>query len=226
MLEDCWWVHFYSPKLFHAFEEFRAHFNMLWCSHGTWWRGDMDRLIKPQREREQIWGQLGWTLCRQRSGKKRSTAAPRMSKVCSVQCCVWALLQSAAATHQTAKWPADGPVLWITALLCLIIYCSALSGCVSWLPAARRLHHTSFLLVHLPVPMATSTSIAIKQLQQHFQVVFGERSSVYCIWLHHCIFLLCCPELKHTASELLSVLKKFKNISFFLSYLSYWFCFY
>lgn len=134
MLQSCWWGHFYSPRLFRVFEDFRAHLNMLWWSgEGTW----TSRL----NTEEQIWGRCA----------NMSKEAPWISKVCSVipemhmQCVRgrFAAVCCSDSTDQTAKWPADSHVMWIT-VFCLIIYRSALSGCVSWLPVARRLHHTSF----------------------------------------------------------------------------------
>lgn len=111
MLQVCWWVHFYSPKHF-VFEEFRTHFNMLCCLHGTWSQGDMDRLTKPQGEKEQIWGQI-WVNASQTERQKlknyplihcgilNNQSLFNYSSEVHVVLCVcacFALLQSAAAT--------------------------------------------------------------------------------------------------------------------------------
>lgn len=68
----------------------------------------------------------------------------------------------------------------LSTLLCcaFIIYCSALGLCVL-IACSRPPTLYIFSLLHLYVPIATSTSIAIKHLQQHFQVVLVKRSPVY-----------------------------------------------
>lgn len=117
--------------------------------------------------------------------------------VCEIFC---SLLQWHTDCKVTNWW-------WLCGLLCLIIYRSALQVvCLDCLRPATY-------IIRL---FAGALYRSYDNQHQHsdqtataaFPSGFWWRSSVYCIWLHHCIFLLCCPELKHTASGLHSVLQK------------------
>lgn len=113
-------------------------------------QGEMDRLMNPQREREQISGQLGehFSLIKDSLQHLLIVFTSR----------VWALLQ----------WHIR---LQSYQLLCVVLLFTApLSGCVL-IACGPTPTPYGILPVHLPVPMATSNSMVIKHLQQHFQVV-------------------------------------------------------
>lgn len=162
-----------------SLEPFQAYFDT-WmarsCKKPAQGR-EMERLMKPQREREQFPGQRDEHFTD--TALKRYTAAPRVHSsviwtehMCA--CLVWALLQSVAVT-QHIRLQGDQLIallMWIT-VFCLIIYCSSLRLFVLIACGPPPTPH-DFLLMHLPVSMATSNSIMIKQLEHHFQVVLGK----------------------------------------------------
>lgn len=100
---------------------------MLWCSRGTWSRGDTDRLIKPQREKEGTdLRTVAWTLCRQ-GGKVRL----RISKsYCST-----------SSEQSLFSYSSKAHAVYVCELCCSVLQWQHTSACqvTNWWP--RYVHY-------------------------------------------------------------------------------------
>lgn len=139
---------------------------MLWCLHGTWSRVAWTDWLNHRGRRNSSEDSWANALQTEKEDKTPLRSAPRRRSLELQLCCTRPQREHTTDCKVTNWWPryVDYCVVSYYLLLHSQVVCP---DCLR--PAAYII--CLFLLVHLPVPMATSTSIAIKQLQQHFQVV-------------------------------------------------------
>ena len=126
----------------------------LWREH----KGRRTVRLKPQRERGQLSGQPGEHFTDTKVKAKIHCSNFFLPAVCVCERCC----------GDTSHIKVTN--CYCGSLRCVLLFTAPLSGCVL-IACGQPPTPCGFLPMHLPVPMATGNSIAIKQLQPHFQVV-------------------------------------------------------